>query len=216
METPNTKNVESEAPSMFDEVTKKQVIGAWNRTLLPVKHKESAKQIYERADRNSMWFATLDYITKKVCNKGSIFILTGKRGVGKTQIAACLARLVCLGQRTAHYTRAADMYLCVKSTFDGDGSELGLMHKWTVVPTGSNNGSQLLIIDEMHDRSGSEWEGRILNQIVDRRYGNCLDTLLITNETRPNIAKTVGPSIVSRADETGGIIECLWDSYRSP
>tara|TARA_R110000824_G_scaffold195727_1_gene378605 strand:+ start:3160 stop:3729 length:570 start_codon:yes stop_codon:yes gene_type:complete len=188
----------------------------WNRTLLPERHKSAAKEVYDQADRDSMWFVTLEYLTNRVCNKGSIFILTGKRGVGKTQMAACLARLVCLGQRDAHYLRAADLYLCIKSTFDGDGSETGLINQWSVKPTGSNNGCQLLIIDELHDRSGSNWEDRILNQIVDRRYGNCLDTVLITNETRPNIAKTIGPSIVSRADETGGIIECLWDSFRSP
>jgi len=183
---------------------------------MPTRHKETARQIHQTVDRDSLWWQTFDYIAQRLNGNGSIFILTGKRGVGKTQMAVCLARLICLMKHPTQYKRAADMYCVLKATFGTDQSENTFIDKWSLKPNQSQDRAQLLIIDELHDRSKSDWEDRVLNQIVDRRYGNCLDTILITNEERTSVHKSIGSSIVSRADETGGIIECLWDSFRSP
>tara|TARA_R110002020_G_scaffold26072_5_gene84369 strand:+ start:2608 stop:3147 length:540 start_codon:yes stop_codon:yes gene_type:complete len=177
---------------------------------------DSAKTIHETMDRDSIWWSTYEYILNNLGkDSGSIFIITGKRGVGKTQMAACIVRIMCLTFRSASYRRASDMYAILKATFDSKSSELTLIDRWSEKPKGDDNKSRLMIIDDMQDRANSDWESRTLNQIVDRRYGNCLDTILITNEKRTNIQQTIGPSIISRADETGGIIECTWDSFRA-
>tara|TARA_R110002012_G_scaffold166722_2_gene330106 strand:+ start:6299 stop:6868 length:570 start_codon:yes stop_codon:yes gene_type:complete len=188
----------------------------WARSGMPLRHKSSAKGIHSSVDRESSWWATYEYISKRLNSGGSIFILTGKRGVGKTQMAVCLARLICLMKKPVHYKTAADLYCVLKSTFGTDQSESAFIDKWTLAPTGNQDRAQLLVIDELHDRSRSDWEDRILNQIVDRRYGNCLDTIMVTNEDRTTLPKSIGSSIISRADETGGIVECLWESFRTP
>ena len=65
----------------------------------------------------------------------------------------------------------------------------------------------LLVLDEIHEIAGSEWELRELVSLMDARYREERDTLLIGNATRDALSDLLGPSIVSRMRETGGVIE---------
>lgn len=40
------------------------------------------------------------------------------------------------------------------------------------------------------------------------------DTLIISNQDVSALTASLGPSTVSRMRETGGVIECDWESYR--
>jgi DNA replication protein DnaC len=73
---------------------------------------------------------------------------------------------------------------------------------------------RLLVIDEIQERSSSEWEDRIITHIIDRRYGATLPTIIIGNLTPEFMEKNLGESIVSRVSETGGIIEMTGKSHR--
>jgi len=73
---------------------------------------------------------------------------------------------------------------------------------------------RLLIIDEAHERGHTDYEGRTLKQIIDRRYDGKFDSLLVSNETREVFAQAVGDSVVSRIHETGSAVECDWRSFR--
>tara|TARA_R100001129_G_C5236277_1_gene224106 strand:+ start:84 stop:767 length:684 start_codon:yes stop_codon:yes gene_type:complete len=193
----------------------------WARSSFPQRHKDQAKKIHCEQDSSCPWSATYNYMIKKLGDQGSLFILTGKRGTGKTQMSACLGRLFALKLSPVKYFRVADVFTLIRATFDGEGSEVDVLKQMTgaLASWANPNNSdapRLLVIDELHDRGGSEWEARVLNQVVDARYGAKLDTILITNDLRKELVGKIGPSIISRADETGGIIECLWDSFRSP
>ena len=214
----NTMSRISDEQFKLDDVGKARCKGMWARSGLPHKHMDNAKSVHNSMDRESVWWATYEYILSKLGQEsGSIFIVTGKRGVGKTQMAACISRIMCLRLMPTLYRRASDMYSVLKATFNPDSktNEISLIETYSGIPKGDDNKCRLMIIDDMQDRANSDWESRTLNQIVDRRYGNCLDTVLITNEMTSNIQHTIGSSIISRADETGGIIECSWDSFRA-
>jgi len=73
----------------------------------------------------------------------------------------------------------------------------------------------LLILDEVQERGETPWEDRILGHLIDRRYGAQKDTLLISNQTKENFLSSIGESAASRIRETGGMIICDWESYRS-
>jgi len=60
----------------------------------------------------------------------------------------------------------------------------------------------------------TKYEDDKLTHIMDKRYDAMLPTMLITNVTRQDFAAQLSPSIISRIRETGGGIECNWDSYR--
>ena len=215
------QKLDLEVFSTFAEHDAMRVKGFWVRSGFPQKHKDHAKSVHQGADPQCPWQATYKYIRGKLGDQGSLFILAGKRGTGKTQMAACLGRLFALNLVPVRYYRAADIYTLIRATFDGEGSELDVLKQMTGelgswANPKSSDAPRLLVIDELHDRGGSDWEGRVLNQIVDARYGANLDTILITNDRKEELVTKIGPSIISRADETGGIIECRWDSFRSP
>lgn len=179
------------------------------------------------------WTQALNKLTDKL-RTGFLAGLVGLRGTGKTQMASALI-INCLKPRlisTSHYeydyekrdhvtkTRkryytssakyitAMDIFLCIRSTYKpaSKATEESVIAEMT--------SPKLLVIDEVQERSNTEFEDRILTHIVDIRYCNKLDTLLISNLLPDEFAKSVGPSIASRCNETGGIIECAWESFR--
>ena len=213
--SPNMKKLELGKSSTFTDEDVKRSRGYWIRSRFPKRHMDEAKEVHDSGGDDSAWSATYNYLKGRL-GGGSLFLLTGPRGTGKTQMATCLGRLYSLELACSRYMRVADLYMIIKATFNNEGSESQIIDELSGrVRWDSDNLPRLLVLDEMHDRGGSEWEDRVLNQIVDARYGAKLDTILITNDRGAALKDKIGPSIISRADETGGIIECSWDSFRS-
>lgn len=154
------------------------------------------------------WTAALDKI-KSLAGKGFICALIGKRGTGKTQIAVEAIRHVANDGRRAKYFTAMDFFLSVKSSFrkDAEKTEQEILSTFYA--------PRLLVLDEMQERGETEWEDRLLTHLIDRRYADMKDTLLLSNLTEEEFKKSVGPSIISRLIETGGIIECNWTNFRT-
>ncbi len=72
----------------------------------------------------------------------------------------------------------------------------------------------LLVLDEIGKRGETEWENRLLFELLNDRYNDVADTLLISNHKPEEFESSVGPALASRVNETGGIIDCNWESYR--
>ena len=74
---------------------------------------------------------------------------------------------------------------------------------------------QLLIIDEFNVKANSDFERRMLDTIIDHRYGPHYDTIIIGNyKTKADFEKELRDTIVSRTHEGGGVMECNWRSFR--
>lgn len=165
------------------------------------------------------WKATFDKLLPLI-GTGFLAALIGPRGTGKTQLAAELIVESCKPRPNIHvasvgqvfpakYMTALQLFLSLRATYrdkDGD-SEMDVLDKLT-----TRYG--LVVIDEVQERGNTDFEDRMLTHIVDRRYANLGDTLLISNLTADQFALAVGPSVVSRANEAGGIIVCDWPSFR--
>lgn len=152
------------------------------------------------------WVATRERLYDRI-GSGFLVALVGKRGPGKTQIAQQVILAANATHRTALYTRAMSIFLDVRATYaDDDLAELDVIKKYRA--------PQMLVIDEMQERGETPWEDRILNHLIDLRYGDMTDTLLIANLTPKAFQASVGESIADRLRETGGIVECTWESMR--
>jgi len=151
------------------------------------------------------WVDMFDRATKEI-KRGGILALVGRRGAGKTQMAAELVRD---HQRArGRYTTAMELFLRLRASFrkDSTESEREIVRALSRCP--------VLVIDEAQERGGSEWEDRILTHIIDNRYGAQKPTILIANLTAAEMAAQLGPSICDRIKDAGGMLEFSNESWR--
>ncbi|QIF04630.1 ATP-binding protein [Roseimicrobium sp. ORNL1] len=147
---------------------------------------------------------------------GAMVGLIGDRGRGKTVMAAWIAQKRReRREEPGIYLRAADMFAMLRGTWDKDRdrgrhseTEQGLMSRFREC--------EFLVIDEIQERGLSEWENKILVNILDHRYASLLPTLIMGNLSAEDLAANLGPSISDRMAQTGGVVECNWPSLRQP
>lgn len=171
---------------------------------LPLRHTLKHK---DGVDRTGPWGQELERIKTRV-QCGIMCALVGGRGPGKTQMAATLA-IECAGQGiTSLYCTATEMLMAFKSAYKSESKETeeSVMLRFKR-PT-------LLIVDEMDKRAATDWEQRLIFELLDRRYRDMRSTIIISNQTAREFADSIGPSLASRMTEAGGIIECTWQSFR--
>jgi len=147
-----------------------------------------------------------------------LLVLAGDRGRGKTQIATWIAyQRLKKGHDSGIYSRAFDMVrMCDGYSVDARKALLAFQK----VP--------FLAVDECH-RVEPRQIG-IFESILDARYANKRPTMLIGNWLTPKGMESgetvsdpklhgLGPTIMDRINEdtknrTGGVVWCLWASYR--
>jgi DNA replication protein DnaC len=169
----------------------------------PARHLKRAHNV----DRDGKWGKTAEWLRLQ-CGRGYFVALVGKRGPGKTQLAVDAMLHHAEKLKTVRYTTATGFLMRVKGTYKPqemeDESDIITMF---VRPA-------LLVIDEYTRRGETDWEDRLLFELLDRRYNAMRDTILIANLTKADFEEAIGPSLASRMEEAGGIIECEWESYR--
>jgi DNA replication protein DnaC len=165
----------------------------------PAKYAEEVKT----PPHGEPWLAAYGVAAETVARRG-ILVLYGKRGGGKTRMAAELAMMV----GSSRYRTAMRFLLEIRETFrkDSTKAEIDILNELT--------GSDLLILDEIQERGETAFEDRLLTHVIDTRYATMKPTIMIANLTKGELADSLGPSIVDRARENGKSIEFTWPSYR--
>lgn len=190
--------VEKEAKRIRDRDFK-HMIALGSRTGWPAKYLEAVKL----PPHGEKWLEAFEIAKDRVQKKG-IVVLYGKRGGGKTRMAAELAVMV----GSSRYRTAMRFFLEVRATFrkDSERSEMDVIDDLAK--------ADLLILDEIQERGETAFEDRLLTHIIDARYAAVKPTILIANLTKSELSQSLGDSIVSRATENGKSIEFTWPSYR--
>jgi DNA replication protein DnaC len=140
--------------------------------------------------------------------KGIIVALVGPSGTGKSQIGANLVYHACkhMGVK-GRFCEAMDFFLDLKSTYGrAERSENEVISEY-VRPS-------LLVIDEFDKRGETAWENTMIFYLINKRYNAVRDTVIISNLKKDTFEKSIGAPIVSRMNETGGIVCCDWKSFR--
>ena len=153
------------------------------------------------------WTDALNILTARL-ESGMIFALLGGRGTGKTQLGVCLLWYASRRSMSYAYRTAFEMFASIKETYRDDSSMSELKAIRALLEPG------ILVIDELNEANHTTWEGHMLTYLVDKRYQQMKDTLIISNYTADVFAEVVGQSIISRMEECGGHISCKWPSFR--
>lgn len=144
--------------------------------------------------------------------KGFLVVLLGKRGVGKTQLAASVIRKCCDRLFTCRYVKALDLFREFRSAYVQPGKgEKGVRETDVVAEWAEYD---LLVIDECHQRGETPHEQNTLINLLDRRYDDNKCTIVIANQTAGEFAAALGDSVVSRIHQTGEAVVCDWPSFR--
>jgi DNA replication protein DnaC len=162
---------------------------------------------FKNPDVTGPWGEYLVKLTSKSYT-GFLVGLCGLRGNGKTQLAVQLMKAYMEQERPALYTTAVGFFSRIKSSYrkDSEESEVSILDEL--------RSPRLLVIDEIGKRGGTEWENNLLFELINCRYGDLSDTLLIDNRSKEEFEERLGPSLSSRMHETGGIILADWESFR--
>ena len=155
---------------------------------------------------DAVWAAHFSRVMRRI-RDGGIIALIGPRGTGKTRLAAEAMRD--FAREHGHYTTAMGLFLRIRASYarNNDESEKEIVTHMTK--------TRLLVLDEVQERGNTVWEDRLLTHILDRRYGAMVPTILIANLTETALVECMGDSIISRLEETGGIIEISGPSHRT-
>lgn len=139
---------------------------------------------------------------------GSIIGFLGARGTGKTVMSVALANVALEKEHDVAYTTAHRLFMAFKDAYRTSSQYTeSQMHSLFRKPS-------LLVIDEIGRRQESDWENRTLIDLLDSRYGDVKDTILISNQEKGVFDDAIGDSIVSRMKEGGGCLMFNWPSYR--
>ncbi|HHU4566219.1 TPA: ATP-binding protein, partial [Escherichia coli] len=143
--------------------------------------------------------------------KGGGLVMCGKPGTGKNHLALAIARHAIIEhQSSVIFTTALKIAREYKSTWSkaATRTEEEVIRQFTH--------PDLLIIDEVGVQFGSDAEKLIMFEIINTRYERMKPTILISNQTREELAAFIGERVLDRMSDGGGCtLSFTWDSYRS-
>jgi DNA replication protein DnaC len=180
-----------------------QIGRLWRESNVPSRHRDKAASFTGPGE----WSAKRD-IAQNIVDRGGIVALIGKRGAGKTQLAVDLIRGACFAVKSGCYLKAMDFFMSLRATFkpDSGSDEQHVLERLASYV--------LLTIDNVDRRGSTEWEDRLLAHLIDKRYDRCAATILIANLDEAAFSHHMGPDIVDRIREGGGLIVADWGSFR--
>lgn len=169
---------------------------------------ERHKSFRPEDSKSEIWTEKFNLLLKQI-GTGTIALIIGTRGSGKSQLAACAIGYSCKKLKSSIYIKAFDFFLKVRATYNKDTSEKS---EDDIVRCFAS--PSLLVIDSIENRSDSPFENLLLNHLIDLRYDAQKDTILIGNVKEETFAASMGPSIIDRIHECGVKIVCNWKSFR--
>lgn len=152
------------------------------------------------------WKKALREAYRLILTPGSIIVLNGRYGTGKTVLSTFLARIMHRRKKRVLYTKTYDYTMALRETFNGGGSESAVMARY--------KSPYLLVLDEYHEVKDSDFTGPALERLIDYRHQNGKPTIIIANYNPGALESHLGPAVVSRIHLCGTIITCDWQSYR--
>lgn len=147
----------------------------------------------------------IEKITENVIYGSKWLFIYGGPGTGKGHICTAIYKERLRSFKSAIYINAFDMFRELKLNY----LKPEVLEKYYTTNT--------LIIDEIEKFAGTTKndEKDYLFAIINRRYENYLQTIIISNATYGDVERLLTAPILDRFSEMGGTINFDWPSHRS-
>lgn len=141
------------------------------------------------------------------CTGGRGLVFSGRPGTGKTHLAAGILQAVLPGRR-GRYMTAPDLIRSVRATWRPESPEREdeVLERLTAF--------DVLVVDEVGVNSGTDNEQTILFELIDRRYRALMPTILVTNQDKAGLQRSLGERSFDRLTETARWVTFDWPSRR--
>ena len=139
---------------------------------------------------------------EEMCESGKTLIFCGTVGTGKTMLVHALMQSVWCGR----YLRAVDISRMVRDCYSKNESEHDLIQGLA--------STKLLVIDEVGVQQDTKHESLLITDLIDRRYGNLLPTIICSNLNKEKLKETFGDRAWDRLTQNSAIIPILGKSQR--
>ena len=133
-------------------------------------------------------------------------IISGHPGTGKTLLASIAVNEACRNMRPALYVTEQKLYRDFRAYLHYPDKESQLVGHY-----GSIN---FLVIDELGRSAGTEYEARLLAEIIDDRYRNSKSTLFCTNMSFEELTSYLGDNVIRRLAASGRRTKCEWPPFK--
>ena len=152
------------------------------------------RQLASQTLHDGPWGEMFASVVSKL-GSGFLIALTGTHGPGKTKMGVELMKASTENLRSAKYMTATEFFIAIKTTYrkDSEESEESVLE--------AHARPRLLVIDEIGKRSENEWEDRLLFELVDRRYRDMTDTLLIFDNIAQKIKVVANAHVASQSEQ---------------
>ena len=175
------------------------------RSRVPERHKTRAST---RSGRFEKWAVKESDLRMAILQpRGSTNMLIGLRGNGKTQMAVEAVRFASGRLKSSLFVTAEHFFVDLKASY-----KHAIKTERDVID--DYRKPRLLVLDEMDGTKWDDWENQKFVELMNCRYGDMTDTILIANWTLAEFEKVVSAKVRSRIKETGRIVNCDWPSFR--
>lgn len=139
--------------------------------------------------------------------RGTSVVFSGNPGTGKSHLAIAILKHA-MKTGTGMYMNALDMVRMVRDTWRRDSAR----SENQVLNTLSS--LDLLVIDEVGVQYGTEGEQVVLFDVLNRRYRDCMPTIMLTNLKAEDFEQFIGARTFDRLKEGGIWVRFGWTSHR--
>ena len=120
--------------------------------------------------------------------------ISGPVGTGKTHLSvAYLGQdLVQHGDNHGRFLEAVELFMRLRGTFSKDSplDESGILYRYIKTP--------LLVLDDLGAEKVSDYVVQSLYFLINKRYGDCMDTIITSNLSLGEIGQIYGDRLASR------------------
>ena len=144
----------------------------------------------------------LDFDFEIDCKKS--YYIHGPAGTGKTHLAAAILAAVKANHRTtpARFITAANLLTEILACFNTNDTmtEKQIIQLYT-------EKTDLLVLDDLGAQKPTEWVVMTLQNIIDIRYSNLMQTVVTSNLNLPTMMERFDARLARRLDAMGEVLE---------